>query len=42
MAIGETKLDGYEQMQSLMNQLVLAGLAVTTLVVALVALLGAG
>ena len=38
----ETKQNAYEQMHSLMTWLALAGLAVTALAVALVALLGAG
>jgi hypothetical protein len=38
----DTKQDTYEQMHNLMTRLALAGLAVTALAVALVALLGAG
>ena len=38
----ETKRNVYEQMHSLMARLVLAGLTVTALAVALIALLGAG
>jgi hypothetical protein len=38
----EAKRNVYEQMQDLMGRLALAGLAVTALAVALVALLGAG
>jgi hypothetical protein len=38
----ETKRNTYGQMHDLMNRLALAGLAVTALAVALIALLGAG
>ena len=38
----ETKRNAYGQMHDLMNRLALAGLAVTALAVALVALLGVG
>jgi hypothetical protein len=38
----ETKRNAYGQMRDLMNRLALAGLAVTALAVALIALLGAG
>jgi len=38
----ETQRHIHEQLQDLMSRLVLAGLAITALVVALVALLGAG
>ena len=38
----ETRQTTYEQMQGLMSHLALAGLTVTALAVALVALLGAG
>ena len=38
----ETKQNAYGQMHDLMNRLALAGLAVTALAVALIALLGAG
>jgi len=37
----DTQQDGFGQMQSLMNRLVLAGLGVTFVVIVLVALLGA-
>jgi hypothetical protein len=38
----ETKRNAYGQMHDLMNRLALAGLAITALAVALIALLGAG
>lgn len=38
----DTKRNTYEQVHTLMSRLALAGLAVTALAVALVALLGAG
>ncbi|MDY6876022.1 MAG: hypothetical protein SWK90_07485 [Chloroflexota bacterium] len=38
----ETQRQVYEQLQALMSRLALAGLAVTALVVVLVALLGTG
>jgi hypothetical protein len=41
MKMSETKQEVYEQMHGLMSQLALAALAVTTLAVTLVALLGA-
>jgi len=42
VAMLETRRNACEQMHSLMSRLALAGLAVTALAVALVALLGAG